>query len=156
MSTERDGQEIKQVLPLGWRFSRSITPSAGSSIVVFDPSGHYLAIGGLHLIEIWSSETGEKLRTIKAHDGKVLSIAFDQKSRVLASSGTDQVVRLWDLESGKLVSILPVPRGPVRALSFHPVLPLLAAGTSGGTISIWDVHDFQLPTILKPWRTVAG
>lgn len=52
------------------------------------------------MIKLWSTETGECLRTFAGHTDLVRSLALDEEQGKIASASYDYTVRVWDLETG--------------------------------------------------------
>jgi WD40 repeat protein len=68
------------------------------SAVAFSPDGGTLAAGTadgiIYLQDLRGTNT---LKTLKGHEGRVLSLAFSANGQLLASGSFDNTVRLWDL-----------------------------------------------------------
>ena len=69
------------------------------SCVAFSPNAARIATGG-DAIEIWNASNGARLRTLRGHNGRVLSIAFTPDGKRIVSGSKDQTVKLWEVDSG--------------------------------------------------------
>ncbi|MFH1197400.1 MAG: hypothetical protein V1720_17000 [bacterium] len=59
--------------------------------------------GGAHDIITWDIETGKKIQTINAHDGRINSVEFHPLSHLIISSSLDRTIKLWNSRTGLLV-----------------------------------------------------
>jgi WD40 repeat protein len=75
--------------------SLAALPGTSARLLVGDVSGH---------LRTWDISTGEEVRTIRAHEGAVRTIAVDEAARCAVSGGQDRTVRVWDLSSGAQVA----------------------------------------------------
>ncbi len=51
-------------------------------------------------IHLWSTESGELIRTLAGHDREVSGLAFASDGRLLVSGGDDRTTRVWEVETG--------------------------------------------------------
>jgi hypothetical protein len=56
-------------------------------------------------VRLWDTRTGELLRTLQGHEGRVSSCAFSGDGARVVSAGHDGTVRLWDARTGELLRI---------------------------------------------------
>ena len=88
---------------------------------------------------VWETDTGERLLTLRGHDGAVKDIAFSPDGSRLATTGSDGTVRLWDGASGRQIYVLQGPWGVVLSTAFSPDGRRLATTGEDATVRIWDV-----------------
>lgn len=128
---------------------RDPLPDAGGFLcAAFTPDGKTLAAGGAGVV-LWDVVTCQKLATLKAHQGKVQSLAFTADGKTLASSAGDAdlrlksswgQVKLWDMTSGKVTATLKGFPSPPTSMAFTPDGKTLATFCSG-EIKLWDVDN---------------
>jgi WD40 repeat protein/DNA-binding winged helix-turn-helix (wHTH) protein len=83
--------------------------------VALDPTGAWVATGGIDGIVRIGPVTGEEPHVFLGHEGQVWTIAFSPDGRWVASAGDDQTIRLW-----------PVPDASKPPLHTRPHAELLA------------------------------
>jgi len=111
------------------------------------PCDGMLISGGYDRQLVWTNiESGEKLRSVEAHDGWIRAIALLSDRKRLASIGDDMLVKLWDVESGRLIRFMEgharkTPEGYATALYALAVSPdgkTLASGDRIGEVVLWE------------------
>jgi WD40 repeat protein/serine/threonine protein kinase len=84
----------------GWRTFRR--EGSRTSTVAVAPGGRLLAWGELDgAVRVWSSETGQEVRSFHGHNAKITGLGFDPSGSRLASISMDLTLRMWDLETGR-------------------------------------------------------
>ena len=108
--------------------------------MAFAPDGKTMASGDFEgVIKVWDPSTGAVIKSFKAHEGLILSIAFSPDGRLLATSSQDKdnSVKIWDLSTGKEQAVLKQHTGIVK---FSPIGNILAIH-SGPLVEIWEVDS---------------
>jgi hypothetical protein len=148
-----DNDVLQRITPgvmNGW--SRRNVGHGGSTAMALSPDGDLLAVAGadrtIRFANSKSAQVDDK-KVFEGLDSPALTLAFDLKSALLASTGEDKVVRLWTVASGKTKTKLTGHEGVVRALAFDPKSARLAAGDDKGAVKVWSVDKgevlFELP-----------
>jgi WD40 repeat protein len=100
--------------------------------IVFAPDGKTLAAAGAKGVRIWSTSTGQELRSLPVGEGAAL--AFSPDGLELACQSSDGSVLCWDLATGKESAKFEGPRGTdgavIPSLSYTPEGTHLAVGGS--------------------------
>src|SRR5437764_1203831 len=88
-------------------------------------------------------------RTLKGHQGSVLSVAFSHDGSILASGSPDGTARLWDANAGKLLRVLEGHTGGLECIAFSPDGKTLASSSQDSTVRLWDVETGKVRHILE-------
>ncbi len=90
-----------------------------------------------------------RFRTLRAHVGAVLALAYGSDGRTLATASDDGTVILWDLADRDRPRQLEQPltghTGAVWAVAFAPDGRTLATASDDGAGQLWDVADPDRP-----------
>ena len=126
--------------------------------LVFSPDGKIIA-GRERLstdnIELWQTDLGTHLFTLKAHTGAVSEYAFSPDSKLFVSGDRDGTIILWDVETGDQLKHLKGPTKPIGALVFSPDGKTLSSG-SGSEIRLWEVNTGNPISRLDAVKNVAA
>lgn len=131
----------------------------------FSPDGNILASGGndgnLRLWEVphrpksalkrFFSVTAPKIEphfTLKAHAGRIATLAFSPDGKTVASGGADSTVCLWNVDTGNAIHTLTQYQHPLYSLAFSPDNKMLASG-SQRELYVWDVATGDRISVLK-------
>ncbi|KAI8357328.1 WD40-repeat-containing domain protein [Choanephora cucurbitarum] len=106
-----------------------------------------------HRIEVFDTQTGQKIRTLEGHEGGVWALQFKGGSpqdpeRVLLSGGCDRDVRVWDLNRGKLRYVLRGHSSTVRCLKIRDKR-IAITGSRDTTLRVWDIKRGVLLHVLQ-------
>ena len=64
---------------------------------MFHPSGKFIiSVGDDKTMRVWDLKTGRLMKSYDAHTHFVTTIAFNQRSPVVATGSVDQVVKVWE------------------------------------------------------------
>jgi hypothetical protein len=79
--------------------------------VAFSPDAQLIAVGGsADVVQVYKTETGERVASFKGHQGGIYTLTFAPDSRHLAASGFDGMVRIYDVKAAQLAkAFVPVP-----------------------------------------------
>ena len=86
------------------------------------------------------ADTGAEERTIFAHEGYVLDLAFSPDGRHLVTTSEDRSVRLWEIPSGRRVATFHGHTDFVQAVAFRPDGRELATGSLDGSVKVWNLR----------------
>ncbi|XP_053438514.1 apoptotic protease-activating factor 1 isoform X1 [Nycticebus coucang] len=110
----------------------------------FSQDGQRIAsCGADKTLQVFKSETGEKLLEIKAHEDEVLCCAFSRDDRFIATGSVDKKVKIWNSMTGELVHTYDEHSEQVSCCHFtnnsHHLL--LATGSSDSFLKLWDLNQ---------------
>nr|XP_033807286.1 apoptotic protease-activating factor 1 isoform X1 [Geotrypetes seraphini]XP_033807287.1 apoptotic protease-activating factor 1 isoform X1 [Geotrypetes seraphini]XP_033807289.1 apoptotic protease-activating factor 1 isoform X1 [Geotrypetes seraphini]XP_033807290.1 apoptotic protease-activating factor 1 isoform X1 [Geotrypetes seraphini]XP_033807291.1 apoptotic protease-activating factor 1 isoform X1 [Geotrypetes seraphini]XP_033807292.1 apoptotic protease-activating factor 1 isoform X1 [Geot len=109
----------------------------------FSSDGQNIAsCGGDKTLQIFKTETGEKLLEIKAHDDEVLFCAFSADNKYIATCSADKKVKVWNSRLGKLFRIYDEHTEQVNCCQFTSIdsQPLLATCSNDCFLKFWDLN----------------
>jgi WD40 repeat protein len=128
-------------VPYGFNFHTSRLPEP----VAFSEDGDLLAAGNDDGgVLVCDSLSGQPVRTLRGHEGRVYAVAFGRGDRILATGSSDGTVRLWDPADGRCLRVLDGHRGGVWPMVLSPDGRLLATGDADGVLRLWDVAAGQV------------
>ena len=112
-------------------------------------------------IRIWNSGSKyEFLENLTGHKAPVLTLAFYDDTRMLASSGRDSMIKVWDMSSiapgperekrkhdpsikCNLISSMDGHRGDVCTLTWSDGGRSLLSGARDNSIKLWDCEEYK-------------
>lgn len=100
--------------------------------------GNYLAVGtNSHEVQIWDVENMRQLRSMKSHQARVGSLAWN--NHLLSSGSRDGAIHHHDVRvSNHHVASLVGHKQEVCGLQWSPNGSQLASGSNDNTVCIWD------------------
>lgn len=119
--------------------------------LTFSPDGQILASGGGNQdprIRLWDMQTGEKIRTLRGHQTRVLTVAIAPDNQTLVSGSDDSMLNIWNLKTGELSHTFWKPATNVTSLAISPDGKTLASGDLAG-LKLWDL------TKQRPLKTLV-
>jgi RNA polymerase sigma factor (sigma-70 family) len=119
-------------------------------LVQLSPDGKTLAcsVWGGKDIQLWSAQTGEKLRSLAISEEYISHMAFSSDSKTLVAGGSAQILQLWDVSSGKSLATAEGLGRSVEAVTFSPDSKRLAA-SSRNAVLVWDIGTSKLSVSLE-------
>ncbi len=115
--------------------------------LAFSPDGTRAASGTIDgLVELWDTQTGQRVDTFRGHVGRVESVAFSPDGTRLASSGIDGSVRLWDIDRQRVALSLPTTAGGYADLysELSPDGQTVLTGVGTTAVRLWSTSTGKL------------
>ncbi|MCH9806981.1 MAG: protein kinase [Alphaproteobacteria bacterium] len=78
------------------------------------------------------------IKTIAAHSGPVLAIAYSPDGRRIISTGTDATLRIWNVDTGTPDRVINLGNGPATSLAVRQ--RYAATGHENGATTVWDLE----------------
>ncbi len=119
-------------------------PPVITAVAVVSGGESIATAGDDHCIRIWSSTSGQLVRTLKGHSDWVRALAFSPDGQMLASAGDDHVITFWEVAGGKKLAQLPAHPHVVYTIAFSPDGKQLAAAGFEQPVRIYDVASRTL------------
>jgi WD40 repeat protein len=94
-------------------------------------------------IQVADFRSGKGLRRFTGHTKPVMTLAFAEDCRMLASGSMDGSVILWDAALGRRKTTLEGHTATVYSLAISPDGKIVASGSYDGTIKFWDAGSGQ-------------
>ncbi|OCT88724.1 hypothetical protein XELAEV_18017354mg [Xenopus laevis] len=117
----------------------------------FSPDGRkFASCGADKTLQVFRSETGEKLLELEAHDDEVLCCAFSADEKLLATCSADRKVKIWNAKTGKPIRVYEEHTEQVNCCQFTNGLsaPLLATCSNDCFIMLWDETEYSRNTLI--------
>lgn len=117
---------------------------------------HVLSASQDSTVKLWSTRTGQLLRTFEGHVGSVNSAVFSPDGVHIASGGQDTTIRIWDVTTGALKRrfgeakqiFWPLTSAgaasisePITGIAYSPDGTKIVSSSWGdqGQLKLWDV-----------------
>ena len=102
-------------------------------------NSRYLAIGTHHNTELWDTQSGQKVRTLHGHAGKVPSLSW--KEHILTTGGVDSTILHHDIRcQNSVVARCLAHREQIVKLKWSEDDFFLASGGNDDMLCIWDLR----------------
>jgi len=100
--------------------------------------------GGDRTVFLWDVTSGNTIRRMSGHMGKVNVVAFNEDATVLASGSYDSTVRLWDLRSQGRQPIQTLEESKDSIQSLHIGPTYIMTGSVDGHVRTYDLRKGEL------------
>ncbi|CAO3621817.1 unnamed protein product [Mucor fragilis] len=101
-----------------------------------------------HSINLWRTKDWEFLKTLKAHKGRVNSIAIHPTGKIALSVGIDRAAIVWNLMTGRKASVNKLGREEPMLVLWNPAGDQYAI-MFDRTINIYNVSDAKIAATIS-------
>ena len=110
--------------------------------IAFSGDGNLLVTSSAKYINLWCTQTWEKLSTFDTV--KIESLALSSDGALLAIGGTwpEQRIQIWNVITHALVVEFLGHKSDVESVAFSPDSTILASGSFDHTILLWDLKPY--------------
>ena len=130
-------------------------------VTTFDGKPMGTFSGGLTVVSLINTSSGEKVATLPGHKGAAYMLFSPDSKTVatasMAASGDpfDAPIRLWEASTGKLLTTLANRSDGIQSMQFSGDGKVLVTGAAGGVTKVWDVASGRATaTLNKAWFPV--
>jgi WD40 repeat protein len=95
---------------------------------------------------IWDAATGNEIRVLRGHEGRVWSAAFSRDGTRIVTASGDKTARIWDAATGNKIKVLRGHESVVRSAAFSPDGTRVVTASDDKTARISDVHFATMST----------
>ena len=81
-----------------------------------------------------------EIGALKGHNGKIKSVAFNNKGTILASGSSDETIKLWNIETKTEIATLREHNNCIISVAFNNNGTTLASGSKDKTIKLWNIE----------------
>ncbi|KAF8834635.1 WD40 repeat-like protein [Paxillus ammoniavirescens] len=107
--------------------------------------GTHVIGGGYGEVTIWNSQTGEQLRTWKAHDDKWVRLSLSPSGSHLATfSWNDNTAFVFDVSTGEQIAALKHDKN-ARGIAYSPSGKYIATGCMDEKFYLWEAPVVEDP-----------
>ncbi len=121
------------------------------SSVAFSEDGQRIAsAGGADRVVTLSNTIDAETHSITTHS-EVFAVAFDPRSALLASGGSDGDIKFWNPDGSPERTIPNAHPNGVMSLAFSPTRPVIASGGADNLVQLWSA-DSRNPLFDHPLK----
>jgi WD40 repeat protein len=138
---DADGRRLRTLTATGGKVIRVGISADGRRVVGASEDG---------TAHIWSTESGNLVRTLSGHQGLVTGARFFPNGRTLATVGLDGTLRIRDVDDPKAEPrIIRHPGIRFHCLSVSSDGKRVAAGGSDGGVRVWDAETWTERPVIR-------
>jgi WD40 repeat protein len=120
------------------------SPCMDMRAVAASADQQWIAAGGRNgIVRIWSRDSRQVARDIRAQNQRIRTIAFDKQSKRLITAGEDRTIHVFDIASGQAIGRIAVQTSKVMSLAVLDADHVAAAG-SDNIIRAYDLESGQI------------
>ncbi len=90
-------------------------------------------------IRIYAGSADDPLRTINAHDNRVMALAISPSGDIMVTGSADNSAKIWSFPHGPMRQVLLGHRATVEGVAFSSDGRFLVTGSSDRTVRLWEI-----------------
>ena len=117
------------------------------------PDGKFIAVGRTgNNAKLIDFKTGRVFKTLRGHNGMVISLNFSKDGKYLATGGLDGKAIVWNVETGDTIRTIRFPddNNAIFSVDISPDNSMLATADWGGYVIIWDINTGKSIQAVSP------
>lgn len=132
-----------------------VGPSNSVTSVGWSLNGGMLSVGTYTgAVQIWDANKGKQIRTIKGHEGRVGSVAWN--STILSTGSRDKSILMNDVRvKESTFAQLQAHKQEVCGLRWSQDEQQLASGGNDNKLFVWNAHSYERPSAKFTSHTAA-
>jgi WD40 repeat protein/serine/threonine protein kinase len=113
--------------------------------------GKLLAVPCGNLAVLFDAQTGERLKTVSAHTGRVICVAFSPDGKFLATGAGDgeYTAKVWNLKTGDCLATCFGHKSHIYHVSFDQDSSRLLTASADRTGRMWEVNSGKQIFVLE-------
>jgi WD40 repeat protein len=122
------------------------------------PDGRFIAVGRTgNNAKLIDFQTGKVFKTLRGHDGMVISLNFSRDGKYLATGGLDGKAIVWNVETGDTVRVIRFAdeNNAIFSVDISSDDSYLATADWGGYVIIWDIKTGKSVQEVSPHDRTA-
>jgi WD40 repeat protein len=125
--------------------------------VAFGPGeGLVVTTGADGVARLWDTETGKRVRQLRADAGEILDAAFSPRGTLIATVYSDGTGRVWSITSGAVLTTLVGHTNPVTGVAFSPDGFHVVTSSPDRTARVWKADNGDQLAVLVGHRESVG
>ena len=105
-------------------------------------------------MKIWSTETGDVVRSLTGHTNDGNSVAFSSDGKYVVSGSGDKSVKIWSTETGDVVRSLTGHTQSVSSVLFSSDGKYVVSRSDDNSVKIWSTETgLEVKDTLPPLTT---
>jgi WD40 repeat protein len=125
--------------------------------VAISPDGKRIATGSWDgSAMLWDAATGERVRTLRGHDGAVFCVAFSPDGQRIVTGSRDREAKVWDVVTGHQLFTLSGHSGRIFSVTFSPDGQRIATAGDDQTARVWAAGDGELLAIKRHGSPISS
>lgn len=118
-----------------------------ANAIAFTPDSRLIAAGLSNgTIRLWTTDTGQTVRTLSGHRYAVRAINISSDGQFLVSGSSDQTIKVWNLQTGQVLQTIRLQPsdGMIHQVLISPDGRRIASATNNNKLQLWEILTGRL------------